>query len=46
MNEGALLVTYCAKGEVKRTLKNIGYAVEALPGAGPKREMIRAWKPA
>lgn len=40
----ALLVTYCAKGEVKRTLKKVGFAIEALPGPPGKREMVRARK--
>ena len=39
--EGAL-VTYCAKGEVKRTLKKVGFDVERLPGPPGKREMTRA----
>lgn len=38
------LVTYCAKGEVKRTLKRVGYSVESLPGPPGKREMVRARK--
>ncbi len=38
------LVTYCAKGEVKRTLKKIGFVVETLPGPPRKREMVRATK--
>jgi tRNA U34 5-methylaminomethyl-2-thiouridine-forming methyltransferase MnmC len=41
---GGILVTYCAKGEVKRTLKKVGYLVETLPGPPRKREMIRATK--
>lgn len=36
------LVTYCAKGEVKRTLKKVGYTVESLQGPPGKREMVRA----
>ena len=40
------LVTYCAKGEVKRKLKAAGFQVEALPGPPGKREMTRAWKKA
>jgi tRNA U34 5-methylaminomethyl-2-thiouridine-forming methyltransferase MnmC len=36
------LVTYCAKGEVKRTLKKVGFIVESLPGPPGKREMVRA----
>ena len=39
-----ILVTYCAKGVVKRTLKKIGFFVEALPGPPRKREMTRAIK--
>jgi tRNA U34 5-methylaminomethyl-2-thiouridine-forming methyltransferase MnmC len=41
--EGAL-VTYCAKGEVKRTLKKAGFSIENLPGPPGKREMVRAVK--
>jgi tRNA U34 5-methylaminomethyl-2-thiouridine-forming methyltransferase MnmC len=44
MNDAGILVTYCAKGEVKRTLKSVGFEVESLPGFGGKREMTRAWK--
>lgn len=44
MSEDAVLVTYCAKGSVKRILKAIGFQVEALPGPPGKREMIRATK--
>ena len=38
------LVTYCAKGIVKRTLKEVGFLVESLDGPPGKREMIRAIK--
>jgi tRNA U34 5-methylaminomethyl-2-thiouridine-forming methyltransferase MnmC len=38
------LVTYCAKGEVKRSLKRIGFKVETLPGPPRKREMVRGIK--
>jgi tRNA U34 5-methylaminomethyl-2-thiouridine-forming methyltransferase MnmC len=38
------LVTYCAKGQVKRDLRAAGFEVEALPGPPGKREMTRAWK--
>ena len=40
-----ILVTYSAKGEVKRTLKAVGYEVERLPGPPRKRHMLRAFKP-
>lgn len=46
LNENGFLVTYCAKGEVKRTLKSAGFKVETLPGPPGKREMIRAIKSA
>ena len=39
-----LLVTYCAKGIVKRTMKSVGFSIEALPGPKGKREMTRAVK--
>lgn len=39
-----LLVTYCAKGDVKRTLRAVGFEVERLAGPPGKREMTRAWK--
>ena len=39
-----ILVTYCAKGSVKRTLKKVGFTIEALPGPPRKREMTRATK--
>lgn len=40
-----VLVTYCAKGVVKRSLKSVGFQVESLPGPPGKREMTRALKP-
>ena len=43
-NKNAILVTYCAKGEVKRTLEKVGFTVRALDGPKGKREMIRAMK--
>ncbi|RAU84090.1 tRNA (5-methylaminomethyl-2-thiouridine)(34)-methyltransferase MnmD [Pontibacter arcticus] len=42
---GGLLVTYCAKGSFKRSLKAAGFEVEALPGPPGKREMTRGNKP-
>lgn len=39
---GTVLTTYCAKGAVRRTLQEIGYQVEKLPGPPGKREMLRA----
>lgn len=42
--ENGVLVTYSAKGSVRRTLQNIGFEVERLPGPPGKREMLRAIK--
>ena len=42
INIGGVLVTYCAKGDVKRILKTLGMHVESLVGPPGKREMIRA----
>ena len=39
-----VLVTYCAKGVVKRTIKEVGFKLETLAGPPGKREMIRAVK--
>jgi tRNA U34 5-methylaminomethyl-2-thiouridine-forming methyltransferase MnmC len=40
--EGAILVTYSARGSVRRTLMACGFEVEKIPGPPGKREMIRA----
>ncbi len=39
-----VLVTYCAQGAFKRTLKQVGFHVERLQGPPGKREMTRATK--
>lgn len=44
LKKDGVLVTYCAKGVVKRTLKAIGFQIEALKGPPGKREMTRAIK--
>jgi tRNA U34 5-methylaminomethyl-2-thiouridine-forming methyltransferase MnmC len=44
MSEGGILVTYCAKGIVRRTLEKVGFVTERLPGPPGKREMLRARK--
>jgi tRNA U34 5-methylaminomethyl-2-thiouridine-forming methyltransferase MnmC len=41
---GGVLVTYCAKGQVKRDLRVLGLEVETLPGPPGKKEMVRAAK--
>lgn len=42
MEPDAILVTYCAKGEVRRALQRCGFRVSKLPGPPGKREMLRA----
>ena len=42
---GGILVSYCAKGSFKRSLKAAGFTLEALPGPAGKREMTRARRP-
>jgi tRNA U34 5-methylaminomethyl-2-thiouridine-forming methyltransferase MnmC len=44
LQKGGFLVTYCAKGQVKRNMKAVGFEIEPLPGPPGKREMTRAWK--
>ena len=44
MTTDSVLVTYCAKGQVKRDLKSVGFTIESLPGPPGKREMVRALK--
>lgn len=39
---GGILVSYCASGAFKRTLKVLGFEVEALAGPPGKKEMTRA----
>jgi len=43
-NRNGILVTYSAKGEVKRNLINCGFNVTLLPGPPGKRQIIRAIK--
>lgn len=44
MDSAAVLVTYCAKGDVRRAMIAAGFRVEKIPGPPGKREMLRAWK--
>lgn len=39
-----ILVTYSAKGSVRRAMQDVGFYVEKLPGPPGKREMLRATK--
>ena len=45
LKPGGVLVTYCAKGSVKRALKNVGFDLQSISGPPGKREMSRAIKP-
>ena len=44
LNENGILVTYCAKGEIRRRMLRSGFQVERIPGPPGKREMLRAVK--
>lgn len=44
LKTGGVLVTYCSKGVVQRTMKEAGFTVEKTPGPPGKREMLRAIK--
>ena len=44
MKASSVFVTYCAKGQVKRDLREIGLKVETLAGPPGKQQMIRAGK--
>ncbi|MBS9765971.1 MAG: tRNA (5-methylaminomethyl-2-thiouridine)(34)-methyltransferase MnmD [Flavobacteriaceae bacterium] len=41
MKTNGILVTYCAKGSVRRAMEASGFIVERLPGPPGKREMLR-----
>lgn len=44
LKPNGVLVTYCAKGSVRRAMQSVGFLVEKLPGPPGKREMLRAIK--
>lgn len=44
LKENGVLVTYAAKGSVRRAMEKLGFKVERLPGPPGKREMLRAIK--
>ena len=46
LKENGVLVTYAAKGSVRRAMQAVGFTVERLPGPPGKREMLRATKKA
>ncbi len=44
LQENGVLVTYCAKGSVRRAMQAVGFRVERLEGPPGKREMLRGTK--
>lgn len=44
LKDGGILVTYAARGVVKRSMIEVGFRVEKLEGPPGKREMFRAFK--
>ena len=44
LKDDGFLVTYCAKGIVKRTMKSVGFEIIVLDGPPGKRQMTRANK--
>lgn len=46
LRPGGRLVTYAAKGSVRRAMLSAGFRVERLPGPPGKREMLRATREA
>ena len=44
LKQGGILVTYAAKGSVRRAMQAVGFTVERLEGPPGKREMLRAKK--
>lgn len=44
LHENGIFVTYSAKGQLRRDLKELGFKVERLPGPPGKFEMLRATK--
>ncbi len=45
LKANGVLVTYSAKGSVRRAMQAVGFKVERLPGPPGKREMLRGVKP-
>jgi len=44
LKRGGIFVTYAITGNLKRSMKSLGFAIEKAPGAPGKREMLRAVK--
>ena len=43
LNDGGILVTYCANGQFKRDLASVGFEVKSIPGPPGKREITQAF---
>jgi tRNA U34 5-methylaminomethyl-2-thiouridine-forming methyltransferase MnmC len=46
LKQQGVFVTYCARGQLKRDLRSLGFQVETLPGPPGKKEMVRGTKDA
>lgn len=44
LEPGGILVTYCSKTIVRKTMESAGFVVEKIPGPRGKREIVRARK--
>jgi tRNA U34 5-methylaminomethyl-2-thiouridine-forming methyltransferase MnmC len=44
LKKNGVFVTYAITGNLKRTMKSMGFSIEKAPGAAGKREMLRAVK--
>lgn len=44
LKPGGVFVTYAITGDLKRTMKSLGFSIEKVQGAAGKREMLRAIK--
>lgn len=44
LKQGGVFVTYAITGNLKRSMKALGFSIEKAPGAPGKREMLRAVK--
>lgn len=44
VKENGVLVTYCAKGSVRRALSKAGFVMERIPGPKGKKEILRGKK--
>ena len=43
-NDNAIIMTYCAKGVVRRSMQAAGFLMERLPGPPGKRHILRGRK--